>query len=98
MMDKKKVQLQKARTRVLKKVRAYTDIFDTPAGKEVLYDLLKEARVFHTEYDKDPSFFIFKEGRRDIINYILSQLKWNEAKVLNFFSQREQEESVDEIF
>lgn len=67
----------------------YKDFFETTKGKNVLYDLMKRFHYFQTSYVKEaPYETSFREGERNVLNFILYQLQQNPAKVLEEMQAR----------
>ncbi|MEG3618240.1 hypothetical protein V5T82_07250 [Magnetovibrio sp. PR-2] len=60
-------------------VRAYASVFDTPAGEQVMLDLLTQLN--HPKIDNtapDPTAIAIRHGRREIVEYILKKVDKSE--------------------
>ena len=53
-------------------VHKYKQTFSSPAGKEVLKDLMKLCHFVNTDCDMDPYVVSFKNGERSVLMRILS--------------------------
>jgi len=67
----------------------YQDVFTSEKGEAVLFDLCKKFHSFSTSYQGDTTDCIFREGERNVINFILSQLQQDPAKLLKHFRERQ---------
>jgi len=69
------------------------EVFDSELGKDCLYDLCKKFHYFHTSYvGGDVHETIFREGERNVINYLMTLLRQSPAQMLDEFRKRQQEE------
>ena len=80
-----------------KKVRTlieFQDFFKTKAGETVLYDLQKRFGYFVTSYcgNGQTDEMTFKEGQKNVLNYIHYQMKLEPAKILENFMANEKKE------
>jgi hypothetical protein len=66
----------------LDKVASYQATFNSPDGKKVLYDLIKNHNILNSTFSKDPNEMILKEGERNVVLRIMSILKIDPAKLL----------------
>jgi hypothetical protein len=73
-------------------INDYKKIFNTNSGKRVLYDLMKQGHYLHSSFTGDVNETIFREGERNIIHYIMLQLKQDPKLMLEEIRKREQEE------
>jgi len=64
------------------------EIFNTEKGTEVLYALAKRFHYFQPSYNGNANDCIFREGERNVINYIMTQLQQNPAKLLDQYRKR----------
>jgi hypothetical protein len=53
----------------------YKAALNTPAGKQVVNDLMEKCYFAKRMYDDNPNVLYFREGRRDLILYILNLLQ-----------------------
>lgn len=60
-----------------KLVRAYRELFESDAGKEVLHDLCKSCHVFHSTMDANPHEMAYREGERSVVLRILRTIEIN---------------------
>lgn len=68
---------------------AYRRLFDTPDGKLVLADLLKEGRLFDVSVEAgDPLTTGLNDGRRALALVILERLRWSEMEILALSRER----------
>jgi len=68
------------------------EVFETEKGKNLLYDMCKKFHYFDSSYQGNVNDMLFREGERNVINYIMLQLKQNPAKILDEFRKRQQQE------
>lgn len=62
--------------------RAYEQVFASPEGQRVLYDLLRAGGVLQTSLvPGDPQGTAFNDGRRSMALHIIDQLRWSEAEL-----------------
>ena len=61
----------KRQKRLLKKVKAYKELFNTDRGIEVLHDLAESCHVNSTAFDENPYEMARKEGAREVILAIM---------------------------
>ncbi len=62
---------------------AYKELFETPAGRIVLNDLMTECHLLQTSYvAKDPEKTFFNEGQRNVALYIITKLNLDEKELL----------------
>lgn len=72
------------------KVIDYKTVFESEAGKEVLYDLMKVGSFLQSSFDSDPITMAFNEGQRNMVLRILTLLKQDPMKMRNFINEREE--------
>jgi hypothetical protein len=89
-VDEKKAQ------KSVKKLIDYSDLFASEVGQRVLYDLCKRFHYFQTSYNGNVNDTLFKEGERNVINFILFNLQQNPEKILNSFRDMMKKEMEDE--
>jgi len=70
----------------------YKAVFKTEAGKRVVYDLMKKGHFMHTSFTGKDNECAFREGERNIVNYILLMMKQDIQKVKEEIERQEQEE------
>lgn len=63
----------------------YKDFFDTEKGKNVLYDLCKRFHYFQTSYNGNVNDTIYREGERNVLNFILLQTQQDPNRILEEF-------------
>ena len=68
------------------------EIFESEKGKNVLYDLCRRFHYFESSYKGDVNDTIFREGERNVINFIMQQTELNPAHLLDEFRKRLKEE------
>jgi len=73
-------------------INDYKKVFSSPEGKRVLFDLMKQGHYFHSSFTGDPHEVIFREGERNLVNYILTLMKQDTTKLYEEIQKREQEE------
>jgi len=80
----------------------YKDIFEASEKTErVLYDLCKRFHYFQTSYNGNVHDTIYREGERNVINFILYQLQQDPAKLLKRFRdmmKKEMDNAYDNEF
>jgi hypothetical protein len=73
-------------------VADYKLLFESEAGERVLYDLMKKCHFIHTSYDGDVHSTVFREGERNVVNYILTMLKQDPVHIKKLIDKQEEEE------
>lgn len=73
-------------------VIALKEVFDTEKGKDVLYRLCKVFHYFQSSYVGDVNDCIFREGERNVINYIMTHLQKEPKKLFDEFRRRLRED------
>lgn len=72
---------EKVRTKAVRKVTAYQDVFNSPTGKVVLAELMSRFHMMGPTYppNKELSHYemILNEGQRSVILYILAMMNVN---------------------
>lgn len=59
----------------------YREVFGTPAGQRVLDDICRHAELPKADYDRlDPQKLAFKEGKRNVADYIVERLRPDEDR------------------
>lgn len=72
--------------------RAYREVFETDAGKQVLADLAKKSGLLATSFAPgDPQATHFAEGRRSLMLEIIAELRWSETEIMQLASARTNE-------
>jgi hypothetical protein len=84
--------MAKKSNKALDKVIDYRNVFSTSEGKRVLYDLMKVCHFMHSSFTGDSTEIIFREGERNVVNYILTMLKQDPELILEEIRLRENEE------
>ena len=69
----------------VKKIIDYKDLFETELGQRVVFDLCKRFHYFQTSYNGNVNDTLFKEGERNVINFILFNMQQDPEKILNSF-------------
>jgi len=67
-------------------------VFGTEQGKDCLYELCKQFHYFSSSYQGDVNDTIFREGERNVLNFIMNRLEQSPKKIMDDFRQRLQEE------
>lgn len=76
-------------------VKAYKEVFETPAGKLVLEDLARECGLLRNTYHGKTDDLLFNEGKRNVGLYILANTNVD-LKQLTELLRQSQEEKSDE--
>lgn len=63
-------EYQEAFEDLARKKKLYVEVFESPAGKEVLEDLKKHVGAEKTIFDKNPQQMAFNEGQRTVYLHI----------------------------
>lgn len=71
------------------KVVDYQAIFNSPQGRAVLHDLMETHGMLRSNYTKDPSEALFKEGERNVVLRILTLLNTNPTTLLERIEEHE---------
>lgn len=72
-------------------LKAYRSVFDTPQGRVVLYDLMKNHSVLSSTFRGDVNQMLVKEGERNTILRILTILKTDPKQILERIEEHERE-------
>lgn len=64
------------------------EIFETEKGQEVLFALAKRFHYFQSSYNGDVNDTLFREGERNVINFIMTQLQQSPDKLLKEYRNR----------
>jgi hypothetical protein len=73
-------------------VADYKALFEDERGTRVLYDLMKKCHFMHTSFDGDVHSCVFREGERNVVNYIMTMLKQDPVKLKETIDKLEDEE------
>jgi hypothetical protein len=74
--------------------RAYEQVFASPDGKRVLYDILRAGGLLTISHvPGDPYSTEWNDGRRSLALHIVDQLRWNEAELVKL-AQMQTDEDV----
>ena len=73
----------------------YKAIFEDEKGQRVLFDLMKKFHFMHTSFQGDVNDCIFREGERNVVNYILLMLKQDPVSLKNFIDKNIKEKKQD---
>jgi hypothetical protein len=69
-----KSRREKQKTRELQKKAALRRLISDPAGRMWIRDLMTRCGAYHSSFSTDPLVMAFNEGRRDIGNYVISEI------------------------
>lgn len=71
-------------------VEDYQLVFDSPAGKKVLWDLMNRSGLLNSSYltGMTPMDLSFREGQRTVILHILGQLNMDMKELENQIKER----------
>lgn len=72
---------EKVRTRSMASIVNYQTVFETHIGKKVLWDLIKHSGMTDFSPSMDHGELAFREGKRDVVTYILNKLKTDAKKM-----------------
>ena len=76
-------------------IRAYQEVFNSPKGQTVLYDLLKSGYFLKHTFDRIEGASLRNEGRREMCLYILEKMNTDVGKILKLI---ENEENIEEEY
>ncbi len=93
-MKDNKENLEERAQKKIKSLIEFQDFFKTESGKVVLYDLQKRFGYFVTSYcgNGQTDEMTFKEGQKNVLNYIHYQMKLDTAQILDNFMKNEKRE------
>lgn len=91
MNDSKKEALAR-QEKAVEKVIVYQDFFNSEKGQEILYDLCKRFYYFSPTYTGSVNDCIYREGSRNVINFIMSQQQQDPAKILKILREKHDQE------
>ena len=95
-MEEKNEKEAKRRTRSLAGLHNYQAVFGSPAGKKVLWDLMKKSRFLVSTFDSCPYKMAFNEGARAAVVEILGKCNVDVKRLENMMKE-EQGRDDDEI-
>ncbi len=72
-----------------KRVSLYHQVFNSPQGQEVLYDLMATHSFINSTFDENPRKMMIREGERNAVLRILHILKQNPKTILERIRQHE---------
>lgn len=81
---------------VVERVILVQKVFGSEDGQKLLHDFLKKFHYFSPSFSKDPYETAFKEGERNVLNFILTQLQRDPAKELDIVLKQFKEEKYYE--
>ena len=73
------------------------EVFGTERGQKCLFELCKHFHYFQSSYQGDINDCIFREGERNVINFIMAKLEQSPRKIMDDFRRRLKEEK-NEIY
>jgi len=73
----------------------YKDVFSTEAGQRVLMDLVREGSFLQNTFKGDVNGMLLKEGKRNMVLYILSIIKTDLSKLLDAYERQSKENEND---
>jgi len=82
----------KAHAKRVDLIADYKKVFESPEGERVLFDLMKKGHFMHTSFQGDINDCVFREGERNIINYILTVMKQDPVAIKAMIANNEQQE------
>lgn len=83
--------------RVRGRKRAYQLFWSSPAGQEVLMDLMRFCRATTSCYDPDPRIHAALEGRREVYLRIQQHLNIPSEKLFQFYYGRAISTETDDV-
>ncbi len=75
-------------------VKAYKKVFESPEGKLILQDLVRECGLLNNSYRGDTDDLLFNEGKRNVGLYILANINVDLVKLTEL--ARQSQEKNDE--
>jgi hypothetical protein len=69
--------MAKKESRRMATIADYKRVFGTPHGKKVLRDLMNQHMLVTSHVEGDPYSTAFREGGRNMVIYILKNIKFN---------------------
>lgn len=102
-MEDARPALEDQAERQRKLLGAYREVFDAPAGRIVLLDLMRAGGVLSVSLGQTPQETAWNDGRRSLVLHVLQQLRMQEAEMLRLATQKEpsafdQVAPADDIF
>ncbi len=79
-------------TKQLKRVTLYQEVFNSPTGKKVLFDLMRTHHMLGATFDPDHAQSARKDGERNVVLRILSLLQVDAQDLSNKFKQLQESE------
>lgn len=96
LQDRAKSMLAFAKAR-LRKASAWQRNYETPEGREVIHDILRETGILSVAHvEGDPGTSAFNEGRRSIGLVICERLRWSEGEIVALSRQQTSEQLEQE--
>jgi len=84
---------KKSGDKQLDTLTAYHNVFETEDGKTVLYDLMEKSRFFSSTVGGSPEITARNEGQRELVVFILSELKKDISELKEFIDQQEEQKN-----
>ena len=88
---------KKVGTRSQRKIdilKAYQTIFDSPMGKEVLFDMMKTNGMLTTTFNENPYTMAYLEGRRSFVNDLIALLNKDINQMYKIIKEQEEIEKM----
>lgn len=86
---------KKAEERIVDLAVAYKNIFSSPQGEMVLYDLMNRGHILQSSFGKNlsPHDIFFREGERNVVLQILSMLDLDVQRLKEHIKRKHIKES-----
>jgi len=72
--DQVKSRRERVKTRELQSRESLRKFLCDPGGRVWMWDLLARCGTYHSSFSTDPLIMAFNEGRRDVGNFLVSEI------------------------
>ena len=88
-MDEKAQAERAAYRRAYTRVKDFKETFESESGKKMLFELMKFCGFLGKPFSKDPCQTAYDAGQRDVIGWILTNMKVKEREILRILEEAE---------
>ncbi len=88
-MDQIEQQKRQAYRRVYSRVRHFKETFESEDGAKVLLELMRYSNFLTSCYNDNPYKQSYNNGMRDLVGWIMQQMKINEKEVHRLIEESE---------
>lgn len=89
----KQTPQKKIASKRMELLSAYKEVFASPAGKKVLYDLMKQFNVLDSTFSSDANEMFFNEGARTVVLRIFKTINVDPKQLEQLYLLGQSEEN-----